>query len=119
MPSLFCYNIIVMNSQEMANRIVAILDERKAEDIAVYDVRGKSSITDFNVLATGMSAPHLRALIGDVRGELKGDGVPNYRNSGEPESGWVVLDYVDVIVHVFTREAREYYDLDSIWKDAK
>ncbi len=103
----------------MANRIIAVLDERKAENIALYDVRGKSSITDFNIVANGMSSPHLRALVGDVRAALREEGIPGYRNSGEPESGWVVLDYVDVIVHIFTAEAREYYDLDSFWKDAK
>ncbi len=108
-----------MDSQQLAEKIVAILDEHKGEDIRVYDMRGKSSVTDFNVAATGLSAPHLRALVGDVRAALKTEGVPSYRNSGEPDSGWVVLDYVDVIVHVFTREAREYYDLDSLWKAAK
>lgn len=108
-----------MNSEELAKRISALLDERKAEDIAVYDVRGVSSITDFNILANGTSSPHLRALIGDLRSALKKEGVPFYRDSGDPESGWVVLDFVDVIVHVFTAEAREYYDLDGIWKRAK
>lgn len=108
-----------MNSQELANRVVAILDENKAENIAVYDVRGKSSITDFNVIACGMSAPHLRALVGNVRSTLKAEGIPSYRDSGESDSGWVVLDYVDVIVHVFTHEAREYYDLESFWRNGK
>ena len=107
------------NAEELSKRIVEILDERKAEDIRVYDVRGRSSITDFNILATGMSAPHLRGLVGDVRAVLREEGVIGYRNSGEPDSGWVVLDYVDVIVHIFTREAREYYDLDGLWKQSK
>lgn len=108
-----------MNSQELAKRIEAILDDNKAENIKVYDVRLKSSITDFNILANGMSPPHLRALIGDVKAALREEGVPSYKASGEPESGWVVLDYVDVIVHIFTREAREYYDLDELWSDKK
>lgn len=104
-----------MNSEELASRISSILDENKAEDIAVYDVRGKSSITDFNVVATGLSTPHLRALVGAVRSTLKADGIPGYRASGDHESGWVVLDYIDVIVHLFIAEARQYYDLDSLW----
>lgn len=108
-----------MDSKQLADRISAILDEHKGEDIRVYDMRGRSSITDFNVAATGMSSPHLKALVGDVRAEMRKEGVPSYRNSGEPESGWVVLDFVDVIVHVFTREAREYYDLDSLWEADK
>ncbi len=108
-----------MNSQELADRIVSLLKSEKAEDIAVYDMRGRSSVTDFNIAATGLSSPHLRALTSKVRSELKAAGVPSYKNSGEPESGWVVLDYIDVIVHVFSREARAYYDLDSLWEGAK
>ena len=104
-----------MNSEELANRIAAILDENKAENIAIYDVRGTSSVTDFNVAATGMSTPHLRALVSTLRATLKKEGVPGYRASGDHESGWVVLDYIDVIAHIFTGEAREYYDLDSFW----
>lgn len=108
-----------MNSQELADKIVALLEGEKAEDIAVYDMRGRSSVTDFNIAATGLSSPHLRALTSKVRAELKAAGVPGYRNSGDPESGWVVLDYIDVIVHAFSREARAYYDLDSLWEKAK
>jgi len=104
-----------MNSEELAKRITAILEDNKAEDIKVYDVRGTSSVTDFNVAATGLSTPHLRALVSNVRTALKQDGVPGYRATGDHESGWVVLDYIDVIVHLFIREAREYYDLDSLW----
>ena len=107
-----------MESLELAQKILAVLDANKAADIRCYDVRGKSPITDFNILATGLSAPHLRALVSDVRAAMSKEGVPSYRHSGEPDSGWVVLDYVDVIVHAFTHEAREYYDLDGIWKDA-
>ena len=105
-----------MNSQELANKIIEILDAAKGADIKCYDVRGKSPITDFNILVTGLSSPHLRALVSAVRSELSKAGVPSYRHTGEPDSGWVVLDYVDVIVHAFTHEAREYYDLDSLYK---
>ncbi len=108
-----------MNSQELADKIVAVLDNAKGADIRRYDVRGKSPITDFNVLVTGLSSPHLRALGSAVRSEMTKAGVPSYRHSGEPDSGWVVLDYVDVIVHAFTHEAREYYDLDSLFKEAE
>lgn len=106
---------MTMNSEELAKRIAGILDENKAADIAVYDVRGTSSVTDFNVVATGLSTPHLRALVSAVRATLKAEGVVGYRASGDHESGWVVLDYIDVIAHLFIGEAREYYDLDSLW----
>ncbi len=107
-----------MDSETLAKNILQILDDKRAEDLRCFDVRGKSSVTDFNVLATGMAPPHLRALVSAVRSEMTKKNVPSYRQSGEPESGWVVLDYVDVIVHVFTREARRYYDLEDLWKDS-
>lgn len=107
-----------MESLELAKEILKILDEIGADDVVAYDVRGKSSITDFNIVCTGKSSPHLRAIVSDIRSKLREDSVPSYRHTGEPESGWVVLDYLNVIIHAFTTEAREYYDLDSMWKDA-
>lgn len=108
-----------MKSEELAKRIATLLEENKAEDVRIYDVRGNSSVTDFHVAATGMSMPHLRALSSGVRAALKAEGVPGYRASGDHESGWVLLDYIDVIAHIFIREAREYYDLDSLWGNVK
>ena len=84
----------------------------------MLDVRKTSSITDFHILATGTSSPHLRALANELRARLKDLGVPGYRSTGTPDSGWVVSDCVDVIVHLFSPEARAYYDLDELWKDA-
>ncbi len=80
------------------------------------DVRGASSITDFHILATGTSSPHLRALSSELRQQLKEHKVTGYRGSGTPDSGWFVSDCVDVIVHIFSPEARAYYDLDGLWK---
>ncbi len=91
----------------------------QAREIAILDVRGESSITDFHLLATGTSSPHLRALIEEARRRMKTQGVLSYRMSGTPDSGWVVLDFVDAVVHVFTVEARAYYDLEAHWKGAK
>lgn len=106
------------NSEALARDILAVLDENKAEDLRCFDVRGKSTVTDFNVIATALAAPHVRALVSSVRSEMAKKGVPSYRQSGEPESGWIVLDFIDVIVHVFTHEARAYYDLEELWKDS-
>ncbi len=93
-----------------------MLDGKQAADIRIVDVRGASSITDFHILATGTSSPHLRALAGELRHQLKERKVTGYRGSGTPDSGWVVSDCVDVIVHIFSPEARAYYDLDGLWK---
>ena len=104
-----------MTSPELAKAIMGVLDNAKAADVRCYDVRGKSPITDFFIVATGLSSPHLRAVVSAVRSAMSKEGVPSYRNSGEPDSGWVVLDYVDVVVHVFSPEARAYYALEKIW----
>lgn len=79
------------------------------------DVRRRSSVTDYYVMATGSSAPHLKAMQAGVEAALKAKGEQCYRKAGIPEGGWMVLDYVDVIVHMFTKETREYYALESLW----
>ncbi len=104
-----------MVAEEQAKKIAAALEERKGEDIKIYDVRGKSSLTDFFVVATGAAAPHLKALVAESQAAMKGEGVASYRTSGDPESGWIVVDYIDVVVHVFSPEARAYYALEKLW----
>lgn len=105
-------------SLETAKHIRTIMDEKKAQDIVIVDVRGKSSITDFYVIASGMSAPHLKALYEDLRQRLKQEDTRSYRCAGTSNAGWMVLDYVDVIVHIFLPEAREYYAIESLWDQA-
>ncbi|MDD4101701.1 MAG: ribosome silencing factor [Kiritimatiellae bacterium] len=95
------------------------LDAKQAEDIRVFDVRGLSTVTDFTVVATGTSAPHLKALVAESKRRMKDLGVTCYRMSGEPDSGWVVADYVNAVVHVFSSEARIYYAIEKIWATAK
>ena len=97
-----------MTSEEHAVSLASSLVDAKAVDVKTYDVRGKSGITDFFVVATGAAAPHLKALIRALpRAE---------RVSGDPESGWIVGDYSDVVVHVFSAEARAYYQLEKLWE---
>lgn len=92
----------------MTKEIVQALEDAKGQDIKVYDVRGTSGLTDYFVVATGAAAPHLKALVKALPKKA-------YRVSGDPESGWIVADYVDVIVHVFSPEARAYYALEKLW----
>ena len=104
-----------MTAEEQAKTIATALEERKGTDVKIYDVRGKSSLADFFVVATGAAAPHLKALIAESQAAMKAAGVQSYRTSGDPESGWIVVDYIDVVVHVFSPEARAYYALEKIW----
>ena len=96
-----------MTSEQLASDLAKALEDNKAADVKTYDVRGKSGITDFFVVATGAAAPHLKALVRELP--------KAQRISGEPDSGWIVADYVDVVVHVFSAEARAYYALEKLW----
>lgn len=108
-----------IDATTLSERARQVLDGKKGEELVVLDVRGLSSVTDYYVIATGSSPPHLRALAETLDMELKRDGVPCYRQSGAPDSGWVVLDYVDVVVHLFAPEQRRYYDIERLWADAR
>jgi ribosome-associated protein len=105
-------------SRELVKICCRALAEKKAEDLRVLDVSEQSSITDFLVIATGTSEPHLRALrveltkaLAEARTRLVGVEVAE-------ESGWIVVDAFDVMVHLFTPEQRDRYSLESLWKDA-
>jgi ribosome-associated protein len=96
-----------------------LLEDKKGSQITVLDVRELSQVTDFFVLASGTSSPHLKALTAELQVRLKqDDGVRCYRHTGTPESGWMVLDYLDVVVHLFLPTVREYYALEELWSDA-
>jgi ribosome-associated protein len=97
---------------------VRSLDDKKAEDLRVLDVRAQSSITDYLVLATGTSEPHLRALRIDLEKVIDGAGEPIIGMESSPGSGWTVFDAFDVMVHLFTAENRAKYRLELLWKDA-
>lgn len=81
------------------------------------DVRDRSTVTEFTIIASGMSNPHIRALYEDIQHQLKQQGIRCYGRSGDPEGGWMVLDYVNVVVHIFVPDVREFYDLESLWDD--
>lgn len=105
--------------EELAIDAARIADEQRAEDITVLDLRGKSSIADYFVICSANSTPHLRALRRDLVGRIKDEHhVEAYHKDGVSDSQWVVVDFVDVIVHVFHPEKREFYALEELWADA-
>jgi ribosome-associated protein len=108
-----------MDSKKLALLCRKLADDKKADDLLVLDVRGISSITDYFVLASGSSEPHLRAISEEIMGKLKEDhGVCPRAKDGTLQTGWLVLDFFDVIVHVMRGEVRERYDLENLWGDA-
>lgn len=108
-----------MNSEQMALEAAKALYQKKAADIRIFDVRGVSGVTEFYVVATGTSAPHLKALIAETQHRMKESNIASYRTSGESSSGWVIVDYVTAVVHVFSPEARAYYNIERLWAKAK
>ncbi|MGF1452879.1 MAG: ribosome silencing factor [Opitutales bacterium] len=92
------------------------LDDRKAADLTLLDVRGISSLTDFLVIASANSEPHLKALVNSVSRELKGN--EYFETDHSPGSGWAVVDAVDYMVHIFEEAQRDYYQLERLWNDA-
>ena len=108
-----------MDSRKLALLCRELADNKKAEDIIILDVRELSSVTDYFVIVTGTSEPHLRAIVDEIVDELKEnhDLRPNAID-GTFHAAWVVLDYFDVIVHVMRKDVRERYDLETLWGDA-
>ena len=107
-----------LDARDTATACARICDDYKAEDVAVLDVRELTQITDYFVLCTGASARQLKAIAESMRLALKGHGVTPLGREGEPGSGWILLDYVDVLVHIFSPDARAYYQLELLWGDA-
>jgi ribosome-associated protein len=108
-----------MDSKKLALTCRKLADNRKAENIEILDVRGLSSVTDFYVIASGTSDPHLRAIVDELTTKLREtNGLRPKAVEGGAAAGWVVLDYFDVIVHVMRPEVRERYDLEGLWGDA-
>jgi ribosome-associated protein len=109
-----------MDSRKLALLCRELADNKKAEDLVILDVRKLSSITDYFVLASATSEPHLRAIVEGIT-----DGMREARQlrpravDGTVHGAWLVLDYFDVIVHIMRAELRERYDLEGLWGDAK
>lgn len=107
-----------MTSKELVENIVKILDEKKAEEIAALETASLTVVSDYFVIATGNSGTHVKSLADDVEYGMQQLGVEPDHIEGRA-TGWILLDYNDVLVHVFTRDNRDYYNLEHLWADAK
>lgn len=108
-----------IDAKELALRAGEALTSKQGENIRILNMAGVSDLMDYCVLVSGGSPPHLKALTEAAQQSLKALAVKSYRRSGDPESGWMILDYVDVVVHVFTPAAREFYAIESLWSEAQ
>ena len=102
--------------EEIKDLVVNALEDLKAVDLTVLDVRGKSSVTDFMVIASGTSDRHLKAMANNVIVEAKKAGIKPLGIEGEASSEWVLVDLVDVVVHMMMPETRDFYQLEKLWE---
>jgi ribosome-associated protein len=108
-----------MDSRKLALLCRELAENRKAEDIVILDMRELSSVTDYFVLASGTSEPHLRAIVEEITEKLREEHNLRPRAvDGTLQASWVVLDFFDVIVHIMRQDIRERYDLETLWGDA-
>lgn len=107
------------DTESLVRTCAAAAADKKAENIEVLDLRGISTFTDFFIVCSGNSDPHLKAIASGIRtGVREAFGTGPFAEDGAPSSRWIILDYAQVIVHVFNAEAREFYSLEDLWGDA-
>ncbi|GGH95627.1 ribosome silencing factor [Pseudomonas fluvialis] len=108
-----------MQNEQLLQLAIAALEDLKAKDITTIDVRGKTSITDFMVIASGTSGRHVKSLAENVLEKVKEQGVRPVGNEGLDGGEWALLDLGDVVVHVMQEATREFYDLERLWQGAE
>ncbi|HHD63387.1 MAG TPA: ribosome silencing factor [Desulfobulbaceae bacterium] len=109
---------IEKSGRELAAICARVADDTKAEDLIVLDVRGKASFTDYFILMSGRSTRHVQGLAEAIENELRSKRVSSKHSEGLREGIWVLLDFNDVVVHIFYKDKRKFYDLEGLWHDA-
>lgn len=108
-----------MTQNEMLGKIIKVLDSKKAEDIRAIKISDLTILADYFIIANGTSTTHTRTLAEEVEYQLSQEGREPARKEGYNGSNWVVLDYGDIVVHVFYKETRDYYQLERLWADGE
>jgi len=108
-----------LSSEEFLKIIYKALDDKKAEDIQILDIREVSPMADYFVIANGTNVNQVHALADNVSEELAKLKVLTKQTEGYTAGNWILMDYGDIIIHIFDKESRSYYDLERIWKDGK
>jgi ribosome-associated protein len=108
----------LIEPDDLARRVVELLSDRQAEDVVLLDIGQIAPFTDYFVIATAQNQRHVGALIDTFEKELANEGIKSLHREGEASSGWVLVDFGGVIVHIFTPEEREFYNLEGLWSRA-
>ena len=107
-----------LNPTELAHKVIGLVEEKQAEDIVLLDLRQVSIIADYFVICSAATKRQSQALLDTLREELKKEEVQPLHTEGEASSGWLLIDYADVIVHIFSPEQRAFYQLEELWQHA-
>lgn len=110
---------MVLDPQAVARIAVEAAEEKKAYDITVLDIGSVSIIADYFVILNGRSSTHTKSIAEEIEDKLEQAGITPYRKEGYREGRWILLDYGDVVVHVFQEEERQFYNLERLWGDAR
>lgn len=107
-----------MTSKQLTGKVSELIFSKKGYDVVIIDLRKLASFADYFVIATADSDTQVKAIADEVDKKLKDEGVKTWHREGYRSLNWVLLDFVDVVVHIFKREAREFYNLEKLWGDA-
>lgn len=107
-----------MDSKELTKKITDLIFNKKGDNVKVLDLRSLTTMSDYFVICSADSETQVKAIADEVDKKLKDEGIKSWHKEGYKALSWVLLDYVDVIVHIFRKEAREFYNLEKLWGDA-
>ncbi len=108
-----------LNSKEITKIVCAALEEKKAGDVRIIEIGDISPIADYFIICDGQNTPQVEAMVDNVKDKLFAEGVEPKRIEGMKNAGWILMDYGDVVVHVFSKQDRLFYDLERVWRDGK
>jgi len=106
-----------LESRELAEKIVSILEEKKAKDLNIIDIREISILADYFVICSGTSTTHIKTLADEVEEKMLEAGIELLHKEGYNSARWILLDYGEVVVHIFHEEDRQFYNLERLWAD--
>ena len=112
-------NKTIKNQDKIVKNITQLMIDKKALDITLIDLKKITTLTDYFIICTSESDPQTRAIFNHIKDELTKDSIKPWKTEGYEHLQWVVMDYINFVIHIFNKETREYYDFERLWGDAK
>jgi len=107
-----------LDINKTAGKIAVILEDKKARDIEILDIKGKTVLADYFVICSGSSETHIRTLCDEVEEKLEEEGLACLHKEGYGTARWILMDYGDIVVHIFHKDEREFYNIERLWSDS-